>query len=460
MGVTEELMKFVSEAKFEDLPAPVVAEAKRHLLEGVCTITFGSGLGLGRSICEALYREGEPQEAVFIGTDKKGSLRTAAMYNATMGDMQDSCGGYYYGVVHPAKNVTPAALTYASAEGKNGKDLIVAMIMGIEAYARIDLAIAGAHTWRGHYNDGTIGCLGAAISVGKLAGLSKDGLRSALGNAGMLTPATIGGNSMYKAIGRATALGMGAANGIFAVELAQAGVSGPPDILECPGGFSQALSGVTDLSKVVQGLGREWESLKFYYKPFCGCRLTHSGRQCAQAFKKQTGVRPEDIDKVIWRMPAGNLIVTDHYPALGAPVSEHSSSAPYLIANVFLYDDVGPGCFSEKRLNDPKVHEMAGRVAVVADAELTKAAEGGYDKSYSTRIEIFTRDGNKYAYSAEYVKGDPYGEWRMTDKELKDKFRTYCAGVLSPDRVEDAIEMIARLDEVDVAELVGSLSTG
>ena len=48
----------------------------------------------------------------------------------------------------------------------------------------------------------------------------------------------------------------------------------------------------------------------------------------------------------------------------------------------------------------------------------------------------------------------------MTDKELKDKFRTYCASVLNPDRVEDALEMIARLDEVDVAKLVGSLSTG
>ena len=80
MGVTEELTQFVTRVKFEDLPADVIAEAKRQVTECACTFVFGSSLPLGKVMCDALYKEWEPSEAIFIGTNKRGSVKTAALY--------------------------------------------------------------------------------------------------------------------------------------------------------------------------------------------------------------------------------------------------------------------------------------------------------------------------------------------------------------------------------------------
>lgn len=212
------------------------------------------------------------------------------------------------------------------------------------------------------------------------------------------------------------------------------------------------------MSTIVQDLGKEWESVKCYHKPFTGCRLTHSGRQGVLVLKQEHNIKLDDIDKVIWRVAEGNLMVTAHCPDVGEPLSAHSSSGPFLVANVLAYDDVGTGCFSDARLNDPKVHELARKVEMVADPELTKASEQGFQAARGSSIEIHTTDGKTFCYSTRYVKGDPVNGWRMTDDELKEKFRTYCANVLSQGKIEAALDMIWRLEEVEAGELMDLLS--
>lgn len=458
MGVTEKLAKFASETTYDNLPEQVVKEAKSILLESVAVMLLGSRLKLGKTIGEVLTRGKESPEAMLIGRGNKRSLRTAAFYNTAIADCNDSAGGYYRGIVHPGKNVVPVSLTVASTRGKSGKDLILSMVIGIECYSRIDGVMAASHAARGFYDDGTVGTIGSVIAVGKLFGLDKDSLTGAIGNAALLAPCTVGGSNMFRSAARPLTMGMASANSILAVMMAQAGILGPSNILECPGGFCQALADVTDLSEITETLGKAWEITLFYNKPFVGCRLTHLARQGAQILKIKNNIKADDIGQVTVRQAKGTLTVMSHHASVGANVVEHSCSGPYLVANVLMYDDIGPGVLAEERMSDPKVHQLADKIKIVEDPELTRKWVTEHSRGGS--IEIITKGGEKYSYSGEYIKGDPLDDWRMTDTELKEKFRIYASGILNSKKVDDIIEMISNFEQVDnTAKLMSLLST-
>ena len=341
--------------------------------------------------------------------------------------------------------------------------MITAMMVAVECYTRIDRAMAAPINARGLYGDGPVGAIGTVIAVGKLVGLDKETMQGAIGNAGMLAPCTLGGASLFKSASRPLTMGMASANGILSVMMAQSGVQGPYDILESSGGFCQALAGITDLSRITEDLDKVWwwgmgSCTNLYHKPFIGCRLTYIPRQGAQVLKEKHKIKADDIEKVIVRLSAAGFQVMNHYPPIGGNIVEHSCSTPYLTANVLMYDDVGPGCLTEERMDDPKVHELANRIELVADPEITRLMETNWEAGGMGSMEIVTKKGERYTYSADYRRGHSV-KWPMTDDELKDKLRDYASGVLSKGRIERVIETIFRLEELhNVAELMDLLA--
>ena len=458
MGVTEKFATFALETTYDNLPETVVSGTKRILLESVAVMLLGSSLKLGKMIAEVSTKGVESPEAMLIGRSDKRSLRTAAFYNTAIADCNDSAGGYYQGIVHPGKNVAPASLTAASAKGKSGKDLILAMVLGIECYSRIDRVMATSHAARGFYDDGTVGTIGSVISVANLFGLDKGSFIGAIGNAALLAPCTLGGSNMFRSAARPLTMGMASANSILAVMMAQGGVLGPSEILECPGGFCHALADLTDLKGVTDNLGKTWETPMYYHKPFVGCRLTHLARQGAKALKMKHDIKPDDIIHVTVRQAKGTLQVMSHHARVGANAVEHSCSGPYLVANILMYDDAGPGVLTEERMNDLKVHQLADRIQIVEDPELTR--KWVTEHSRGGRIEIEMKGGEKYSYFGEHIKGDPLDEWRMTDAELEEKLRSFAFGILDSKTVEDILEMTSHLEQVDnTAKLMSLLTT-
>lgn len=459
MGVTADLAHFVAETTYEGLPGSVVREAKRTLLEGIANALLGSGTKLGKTMAGVLTGVKEEPIATFIGTGVKGAIKSAAFYNTAITDCNDAAGGYWKGIVHPGKNVVPATLTVASAQGKSGKDLILAMILGIECYLRIDLVMAASLALRGQYDDGVVGTIGSAIAIGKLLGLDKKNIQGAIGNAAILSPCSIGGTSYFRSASRPLTMGQSSSSAITAVLMQQAGVHGPSEILECEGGFVRALSDCTDLSSITQDLGKEWECLYLYKKPFVGCRLTHSTREAAQLLKREHNIKAEDIVSVTIWAPKSTLIVTGHHTNAGANIVEHSCSGPYLHANVLMYDDTGPGCLGDERMNDIKVHELASRINIVEDPEATRLISKGYEWAYRGKIEIVTRGGKKYSYIAEHVKWDPFEGFAATDAELEEKLRIYAGGLLSQEKIDAIIRTVSNLEQLDnTAELMRLLA--
>ncbi len=458
MNIAERIAEFTLKTDFNSLPDAVIHEAKRTLLEAIATMVLGSNLKLGWSIGNMLAGSEGTAGAFVVGRTGKLPLETAALYNTAIADVPDSTGGYYRGTVHPGKNVVPASLTTVSYLQKSGRDLILAIVLGTESYYRLDLLIGGPHSTRGHYTNGTLGTIGSAVSVGKLFGLDKNALAGALGSAAMMAPCTVGGKSMFRSIARPLAIGQSSVVAITAVKMAQARIFGPTDIFECSGGFCMALSGVDQFDHFQDDFGETWECLSSYKKPFAGCRLSHLARQGARDLRNKYGIKAEDIAQVVVKQAEATLTVVGHHANIRANVVEHSCSAPYLMANVFLYGDLGPDVLSEERMNDRRVHELAERISIIGDPALT--ARWAREHCRGGSIEVTLKDGRVYSYFQEHLEGDPVEGWQMSDEALEDKLRFFTRGMLESHEAEEVIRLVRHLDELDnLDRLVACLAT-
>jgi aconitate decarboxylase len=99
--------------------------------------------------------------------------------------------------------------------------------------------------------------------------------------------------------------------------------------------------------------------------------------------------------------------------------------------------------FSEKKLADPQVLELARRVEVVEDPDINRV----YPERYANRVEIVLRDGRRFETRVDYAKGST-GQ-PLSLPEVAEKFRSLAAGELSPAQAYQIVATVGQLEQID-----------
>src|SRR5262249_7034363 len=115
----------------------------------------------------------------------------------------------------------------------------------------------GGPTHRGWWHVGLIGPIAAAMAAGRLLGLDREQLATAIGIA---TASSGGFRRNMGTMAKALHSGNAARAGIEAVLLARRGFTGDPEIIEAPLGFLQAVVQPEDrdLAAITERLGRPY----------------------------------------------------------------------------------------------------------------------------------------------------------------------------------------------------------
>ena len=128
---------------------------------------------------------------------------------------------------HPSDNI-PVALAAGSARHRSGREILAAIAMGYELYARLQHAMDRAGPWDGVTASGLV----APAIAGRLMSLSEGELAHALalGAARAATPSIVRSGDISAAKSLANALV--AQSGVQAAMLAEQGATGPLAILD------------------------------------------------------------------------------------------------------------------------------------------------------------------------------------------------------------------------------------
>jgi 2-methylcitrate dehydratase PrpD len=451
---TKELAKFCSGLDFDAIPRRIVEKTKFMVVDNLANIFGAATLEFGSTMADYARSLQDHEEATALGSGFRTSARTAAFVNGSLAETLEMQCGYTKGGYHPGDATISAPLAVAEWKKKGGKALLTAIVAGYEVGNRISEAIHPTHLSRGFQPAGTVGTLGAAAAVARLLDLNAEQTKQALAIAGFLLPICTGDNRIYSV--KPVHGGAAAKSGIEAVLLAQHGLKGAP--LE---GDTQIRKGfcriVTDepprFEKMTEGLGEKYTIDEVYFKPYATCRINQGPTEMALNIKINNNLKYEEIDNVLIKTYAYASKRTGSMRTnLTSAFTLCQFSMSYAVAGALMFGEAGLSMLTEERIRDPRIHQFASKITIVADPDLEKL----YPANRPATMEITMKDGRKFHDNIRYAKGDYRNP--MTETELGQKFLDLANPALGEEKAKKALEMILHLEKLDsVQTLIGYL---
>lgn len=435
-GPTERLATYAGGLRYEDLPAAVVARTKDLVLDTLGTLLGGSRYPAGRLVTEYTEGLGESGPCTVAGSALRVSPVAAAFANATMSHCLEQDDNYNPANAHIANVVLPAALSIGEARRASGQELIAALVAAYDVEGRVGIALDPVRLYARSFHPSSIGGnFGAAAAAGRMLRLEPDQMVDAFGLAGCQASGLLAWVTESSQLSKAFQIGVASRNGVTAAQLAEIGFPGPPHILEGKHNLFRAFSGIPDgrIPVLTDGLGERFELMRTSLKKYAACRQIHAPLDGLFAIMGRHRVRADDIAAIETAVATSMAGIIDNNEL-------PSHNAQYVLA-VAAYDGkVGVDQLDGRRLGDPRIAALSRRVRVFGSDELEKR----FPEQWSGVTTVKTNDGREFTETVYYPTGDP--ENAMSAADLRAKFRTLSAGVVSDLRLDEIERLVAELD--------------
>ncbi|MCH7649543.1 MAG: MmgE/PrpD family protein [Nitrospinae bacterium] len=442
---------YVYELSFTDLTPQAVQATKARLLD-----SFAASLAAYYSppvvaIRNFALTSHSEQGSTLLGTSHKSPVYDAALYLGTMIRALDWNDTYLNKEpAHPSDNI-PACLNVAEAEGKSGKDLLLAMVIAYELHCRLcDAAGIRQKGW----DHVTYGSVSSSAPAAKLMGLSKGQIRDAMSIAittGIyLRQTRIGTISKWKA----AAFAQACQNAVRAALYVKHGMDGPSDIFEGQHGLiNQITLGEFDLALKFGGQdGERFKVIDTYIKYFPAEYHSQSAIWAALDLRDQIGTDGvSNIEKIHVETSFHSYEIIGKEPAKWHPETKETAdhSLPYIVAVVLMDGEVTPEQFDAAHLKNPQLQDLVQKVTVAEKKEYTDM----YGKSFPNKVTVAMKNGKVYEKEVLDPKGHPNNP--LTLEELETKFRRAAAPLLQKGQQDKIIDTIGNLEQVqDIGSLM------
>jgi 2-methylcitrate dehydratase PrpD len=429
--MTRQLAEFLAAARWDDLPAHVVEDARRAVLDWLGSALAGALEPPARMAQDVAAGFGRSTNCTVFGAGR-ASAAAAAFANGVASHILEFDDVHKGSTLHPAAPIIPAALAVAEREHADGRAFLLAVVLGYEAALRIGEAVNPSH-YRFWHPTGTAATFGAAAAAGSLLKLDAARMTDALGSAGTQAAGLWEFNA-DGAMSKHLHPGKAAMNGVISADLARAGFTGAARILEGDRGFFRAMSESYEAGRISECLGTRWKISENCYKLHSCCGHTHTAIDCALDLAPPAA----DIESIhIETYGPGYAIVSN--PAPQTPYQAKFSIA-YCVAAAILDGRVNLEQFTARRISATDITELLARTRVTVEDDLTAK----YPAAWPARLTIATRDGATLRAAADYPRGNP--ENPVSTAALEAKFRTLVEPWLDQAATTAAIEVVRSLE--------------
>jgi 2-methylcitrate dehydratase PrpD len=458
-GTTDALTAFITKTGLSSMPADVVAEAKRCLVDGFGVILAGSTVKGSAIVRDYVRSVGDRKEASAVGAGGfMTSAEHAALINAASGHAMDyddtqlsTTPDRTFGLLtHPTVPALAASLAVAERKKASGAAFLEAFLVGFEVECKIAEAIDPEHYNHGFHSTGTIGTFGAAAAAAKLMNMPAPAVRHMLTIASSMSSGIrVNFGSMTKPLHSARA----AQNGIVAAELASRGFTGGDDGLDGRWGFFEVFGTGVDLDRLIPVLGKPYTIVSpgTSFKPYpCGS-LSHPTMDAMLKAVVEHDLKPDQIKAV--RVRAGSNVLEPLRYKIATNELEAKFCLPFLMSSLIIRRKAGVREFTDEFVASAPVQQMMPRVTNVFDQKIEAQ---GFDKIRSV-IEIDLTDGRTIVQASDdRYRGGP--EKPFTREELREKFTDCAQLTLNQGAIAKALDLIESVERLkDVNELVRAL---
>ena len=287
MNALETLAAFYETQREAELPRSATDVMRLCLLDWLIVARAAKGDAVAESALA--YAGGQGEASLFFGGG--ATARMAALANGTVSHALDYDDTHFAHIGHVSTVVIPAAVAVGEARGASFETILRAALMGAEAATRFGVWLGRDHYHIGYHQTATAGAIGAAVAASVAAGHSD--ARAALSNAAGFAA---GLKAQFGTGMKPVNAGMAAANGVEAVLMAEARLSGSEAVFEA---FAETHHGIKDHA-AWDGIGETWLFEAVTHKFYPCCHGTHA--------------MIEALSEALQRMPAPERITVRTHP--------------------------------------------------------------------------------------------------------------------------------------------------
>ena len=429
--ITQILAKFVATHPSKGWSDAVDHEAHRTFMNWLgCAVGAANHEAADAAIAAANMLQPAAQASV-LGRADKLDMANAALVNGITSHTFDFDDTHLKTIIHPAGPVASAVLALAEYTANNpdetqrvsGRELINALVIGIDVACRVGNAMYPEHYDRGWHITGSTGTLGAAAACARLLKLDTAQTAMALGIA---ASQPIGMREQFGTMTKPFHPGGAARAGLMSALLAKNGFTASPKALEAPRGMMQTISTKHDWSEITRELGERFEISFNSYKPFaCGIVIHPSIDACSQL--RAQGVKPEHIERIELKVHSLVLELTgkkEPKDGLEAKFSVYHGCAAGLMVGQATEDE-----YHDAFVNRPDMVALRRKVVAVVDDSIDEA---------SADVTAILTDGRRVHVFVEHAIGSIQNP--MTTRLLEGKFHGLSDPILGAAQTSELIQ--------------------
>ncbi|RLE18321.1 MAG: MmgE/PrpD family protein [Acidobacteria bacterium] len=451
-NVTLTMAEWAASTTYEDLPAEVVTEVKRYLMDSVGCALGGAqqhDVHIARKVLTEVAGSGD---ATVLVTGEKMDPVSASLLNSLMIRVMDYNDIYWKQDPSHPSDIIPAAMAAAERAGGSARDLILGIALAYEFEQRMcEASFPGVREIGWHH--ATLTAAVSPIVAGRMLGLNAEQIQHAIGISASRHCSTGSVTAGKLTMMKNTVDPLATQSGVLAALLAEQGYTGPEHVLDGKEGFSHVFDTEWKFNILTDGLGDSWRIMQCGMKFFPTEALTHAPISATLDLVIDNDLAPDQVETVtIYSLAraADILADTSKYDPRNKETADHS--LPYVIAAAVADRQVTPLQFTDAKIMDSKIRAQLNKVKVIADPEI----EAVFPELQRVKVVIKTTDGREFEKKLDYPKGDPRNP--LTDAEIAGKFAALAEGIATPEdvqRIQAAIECTEDFD--DVRELMGEL---
>lgn len=453
---TNILADYLSDLKYEDIPAEVIQRAKQVTLHALGVALAANPAKSAQDIIRIAKDLGTGEHnATIIGDGSKVSASNAALANGTLTDLLDWEDCSWTG--HPTGGAVPAGIAVAEAFHKTGKEYLTALVGAYDIYTRVAMAVQpsvnrfsqgwGLTSWQ---------IFAPAMVTGKLMGLEHGKMNQLMGTAAVMTPVAINLTAQTFSDFYHFQHGLTAKQAIECAMIVDAGIDTLMDGLESYSGYHFGVSDQLREEWYDKELGESYYIMELLLKHWPVNMWLQVPLDMADELVKKHSINPEEID-TIYVSPTINRR-SEFYPGGYPSLVRAQFSIPFCIAMLLVGPQPGHEWADHKYLNDAKILDFASRV--LPEGEQTKPSlcfNKFREKSYPKYgMRIIMKDGTEYKIEKQFSKGHPKNFYTIQDSI--DVFKLATSQVLSEEKADALIDFcLNRMEEVEDMSVIGGL---
>ncbi|UQR66670.1 MmgE/PrpD family protein [Bradyrhizobium sp. C-145] len=348
-----------------------------------------------------------------VVTGARSDPATAALINGVAAHALDFDDNFHGATTHASAVLVPALLATAQASGRDGRQMIEAYIVGLEAQAWVSSGMNPSHYTAGWHATSTIGCIGTAAAVARLMGLDRDGIAQAMSVAVSMSAGIKG---QFGTPVKPLHSGLAARNAIEAAQLSAAGMAGRLDVLESRQGFLALYGGEYpkgwSQERPPHTLAIERFGLTAKRHPCCGA--THRAIDAVLDLKRENGFRAGDVASI-------NVTVTEAHArnlAYSRPNDEMQArfSMQYALALALSQDSLRLSDFTSAAVRRDDLRTL---LPLTELSTYDRTAERTTTGRLPHRVIVTLKDGRRLDEVRQAAKGDLSHPFTADERRVK-----------------------------------------